>query len=56
MVYLNVSAVTGAFEGGENRNPLRIVNVYVRPSAERTGSDCATSGVRRAPAGPALSG
>ena len=27
MEYLNVSAVTGAFEGGEKRNPGRILKV-----------------------------
>src|SRR5712691_1528792 len=54
--YLNVCAVTGSFEGGEKRNPLRILNVYVLPSADRAGSDWATSGTTREPAGPALSG
>src|SRR5512133_2390735 len=43
-VYLKVSAVTGAFEGGEKRKPLRILKMYVLPSAERVGSDRATSG------------
>ncbi len=27
IVYLNVCAVTGSLEGGEKRNPFRIVNV-----------------------------
>ena len=35
IVSLNVSAVTGSFDGGEKRKPGRIVNVYVRPSADR---------------------
>ena len=39
IVYLNVWAVTGASDGGEKRNPLRIVKVYVFPSRERSGSD-----------------
>lgn len=56
IAYLNVCAVTGSFEGGEKRNPLRIVNVYVLPSADRAGSDWATSGTTREPAGPGLSG
>src|SRR4051812_44075739 len=56
IVSLNVWAVTGWFEGGENRKPPRIVNVYVFPSAERVGNDCATSGTSWKAAGPALSG
>jgi hypothetical protein len=53
---LNVCAVTGWFDGGEKRKPWRIVNVYVLPSCERVGSDCATSGISCEPACPALSG
>jgi hypothetical protein len=55
-VYLKVSAVTGSFEGGENRNLLRIVNVYVLPSADRLGSASATSAFSWEPSGAALSG
>ena len=53
---LNVCAVTGSPEGGEKRNPFRIVNMYVFPSAERVGSDWATSGTSWEPAGAGLSG
>jgi len=56
IVYLNVCAVTGSFEGGEKRKPRRIVNVYVLPSAERVGSASATSGVSWAPPAPGWSG
>jgi hypothetical protein len=56
IVYLSVSAVTGWFDGGEKRKPLRIVNVYVLPSAERSGSASATSAVTCEPAGAGLSG
>ena len=55
-MYLKVCAVTGSFDGGEKRKPLRIVNVYVFPSAERSGSDWATSGTSCEPAGAGLSG
>ena len=40
----------------ENRKPGLIVNVYVLPSREMTGSPAATSGVATAPAAPSLSG
>ncbi len=56
MAYLNVSAVTSSCEGGENRNPLRIVNVYARPSAETVGRERATSGTSCDPSGAGLSG
>ena len=39
-----VSAVIASFEGGENAKPSAIVNRYVRPSAETSGSPVATSG------------
>src|SRR4051794_39647096 len=52
MVCLNVSAVTGSLEGGENRNPGRIRNVYVRPPCERVGMASAISGRRVAPPAP----
>ena len=54
--YLNVSAVTGWFEGGEKRKPLRISKVYERPSADRVGSAWATSGISREPSGAGRSG
>src|SRR5262245_34050527 len=41
-----VSAFTGWFDGGENLNPGRTVNVYVRPSADTLGMDAAASGSR----------
>ena len=44
---LNVCAVTGSFEGGENRKPLRMVNVYVFPPSDGFGSAAATSGSSR---------
>ena len=44
MAYLNVWAVTVSFDGGENRKPGRIVNVYVLRSAETAGCERATSG------------
>jgi len=56
MAYLKVAAVTSSRKGGEKRNPLRIVKVYVRPSAETDGSERATSGTSCDPCGPALSG
>src|SRR5262249_44357104 len=48
----NVSAVTGWLEGGENRNPSRIVNRYTLPS---TSTLLATSGCSVAPPGPSAS-
>ena len=39
----------------ENRKPGLIVNVYVLPSREITGSPADTSGVATAPAAPSLS-
>jgi hypothetical protein len=56
IVSLKVCAVTGSFDGGENRNPFRIVKVYVFPSAETAGSASATSGSRCDPAGAGASG
>ena len=56
MVALNVSAVTAWPEGGENRKPARIRNVYVRPSADTSGSAAATSGRSVRPAAPEASG
>ena len=56
MTCLNVIAVTAAPDGGENRNPLRIVKVYVLPPFETAGSDSATSGCSVAPACPVSSG
>src|SRR5919201_6078693 len=53
---LNVAAVTGAFDGGENRKPRRILNVYVVPPCEGTGIASATSGTMRDPSGAGLSG
>ena len=50
------AAVTGALDGGENRNPGRTWNVYVRPPSLTTGMDRATSGRSRAPAGNGSSG
>jgi hypothetical protein len=52
----NVCAVTGASEGGENRKPSRIWNVYVMPSGETFGKAEATSGANRRPAAPDASG
>ena len=46
----------GRVDGGENRNPGRTMNVYVRPSADTVGMACATSGTRRVPAGAGRSG
>src|SRR5262245_40139742 len=56
IVCLKVCAVTGWFEGGENRTPGRIVNVYVRPSLLTVGRLRAASGTRRRPPGPVSSG
>jgi hypothetical protein len=56
MAYRNVSAVTTWLDGGENRYPGRIVNVYVRPSAETFGMAVATSGRSRSPSGGGASG
>ena len=54
---LNVSAVTRSLvSGGENAKPVRTVNVYVLPSAERVGSEAATSGTSRVPRGADASG
>ena len=50
MLERNVSAVTGAPDGGEKRNPARIWKVYVRPSADTSGGAAATSGTSRRPA------
>ena len=47
----NAAAVTGSFDGGEKRNPRRILNVYVSPSGETDGCPRATSGWSRAPSG-----
>jgi hypothetical protein len=52
----NVSAVTTSFEGGASLKPSRTMNVYVLPSGVTFGISCATSGCRREPSGPALSG
>ena len=49
-------AVTGSPEGGANRKPLRMLNVYVRPPLEGVGSDSASSGTSLAPAMPSSSG
>jgi hypothetical protein len=51
--YLNVSAVTGWFDGGEKRTPDRIRNVYVRSSRETVGRLAAISGTSCQPAGAA---
>ena len=56
IVCRNVCAVTSLSEGGEKRKPDRMRNVYVRPSGERVGIAAATSGLSRAPSGPAESG
>ena len=55
---LNASAKLFADTGRpfENRKPFRMVNVYVLPSFETSGSPAATSGVATAPAVPSLSG
>ena len=54
---LNVWAVTRSpREGGENAKPFRTVNVYVLPSAERVGSEAATSGTSRVPRGADAAG
>ena len=55
IVCRNDSAVTASFEGGENRYPLRIRNVYVRPPSETFGQPAATSGTSLRPAAPAAS-
>jgi hypothetical protein len=49
-------AVTGAPDGGANRNPGRTRNVHVRRSADSDGSARAASGVSTVPAAPAASG
>jgi hypothetical protein len=49
-------ASSAAPDGGEKRRPLRIRNVYVRPSADRAGMATAASGRNRCPAAPAASG
>ncbi len=54
--YRTASAVTGWFDGGENRYPGRIVNTYVLPPAESSGIPAAISGCSCAPPGPAWSG
>ena len=51
-----VCAVTDSWSGGEKAKPFRILNVKVRPSAERAGSAAATSGTSRIPAGAGASG
>ena len=56
IVDLKVDAVTGSFDGGENRNPGRILNVYVVPPAVGVGTASATSGTMRDPSGAGLSG
>ena len=56
IVYLNVAAVTGWSEGGENRKPGLIVKVKVRPSGDTAGQATAASGTSRQPAGAAASG
>src|SRR3954447_10706497 len=56
MVDLNVAAVTASFDGGENRYPGRIVNVYVRPPFVGVGTDAATSGTMLVPSGAGSSG
>src|SRR3989442_16031175 len=56
IVHLNVDAVTGSFDGGENRKPRRILNVYVVPPAVGGGTESATSGAMRDPSGAGLSG
>src|SRR5205823_10532549 len=56
IVHLNVDAVTGSFDGGENRKPRRILNVYVVPPAVGVGTEPATSGTMRDPSGAGLSG
>jgi hypothetical protein len=42
--YRTASAVTGWFDGGENRYPGRILNTYVLPSPETSGIPAAISG------------
>ena len=56
IVDLNVDAVTGSFDGGENRKPVRILNRYVVPPAVGVGTASATSGTMRDPCGAGLSG
>ena len=44
IVCRNVCAVTSSLDGGEKRNPRRMLKLYVRPSAETAGMAAAISG------------